>query len=314
MPTWTDIQDKLNSLGQQNPQKKVQWLSSKFQESLVQISKLYNEANVICYSSAFLQKPQILETQIMAEDINGFMNIVHGLDTKKGLVLLLHTPGGITTAVETIVDYLHKKFSHITAIVPTYAMSGGTMITLASNKIVMGKQSQLGPIDPQMPFQNRLISARAVIDQFTKAKSDIEKDTRLAHLWAPILQSLGPSLLKEAEQAMSYSVHLVETWLSKRMLSGKANEAAAIAKEFNAMYNDMFVHGRRINIDDVKKLNLIIEEMEEKQEKQDAILTSYHLTTSIFENTSICKIICNHEGKNWLKGITIEHPPPKSPI
>ena len=57
----------------------------------------------------------------------------------------------------------------------------------------MGRQSQLGPIDPQIGIGNRFYSARAIQEGFEQAKTDIEDDTRLAHLWAPILQNMGPS-------------------------------------------------------------------------------------------------------------------------
>lgn len=306
MPAWTDI---IDSLGRQNPQEAMQWLDRQLQSSLGRISDLYGGANVICYSSAFLQKPHTA-CQIMADDINGFMTVVHQMDTSKGLVLLLHTPGGVVTAVETIVGYLHKKFQDITAVVPVYAMSGGTMIALASNKIVMGKQSQLGPIDPQMPFQNRTVSARAIIDGFGRAESDIERDTKLAHLWAPILQSMGPSLLVEASEALSYSEHLVETWLSKRMLADGRVNAEEVAEKFNAMGEGIFVHGQRIDIDSVREWGLVVEEMEENQEIQDAILTAYHFATVIFEHSATIKVICNHQGKKWVKNHIEQTSPP----
>lgn len=308
MPTWTDI---IDGLGRQTPQAAMQWLDRQLQDSLGQISALYGGANVICYSSAFLQKPHTA-CQIMADDINGFMTVVHQMDTSKGLVLILHTPGGVVTAVETIVGYLHKKFEDITAVVPVYAMSGGTMIALASNRIVMGKQSQLGPIDPQMPFQNRTVSARAIIDGFYRAESDIEKDTKLAHLWAPILQSMGPSLLVEASEALEYSEHLVKTWLRKRMLADADVDAEEVAEKFNAMHDEgIFVHGQRIDIDSVREWGLVVEEMEATQEKQDAILTAYHLATVIFEHSATIKVICNHQGKRWVKNHVGRASPPR---
>lgn len=308
MPTWTDI---IDGLARQAPQEAMRWLDRQLQNSLGDIGALYGGANVICYSSAFLQKPHTA-CQIMADDINGFMTVVHQMDTRKGLVLILHTPGGVVTAVETIVGYLHKKFADITAVVPVYAMSGGTMIALASNRIVMGKQSQLGLIDPQMPFQNRTVSARAIIDGFHRAELDIEKDTKRAHLWAPILQSMGPSLLVEASEALDYSEHLVETWLSKRMLSGADVDAAEVAEKFNAMGEGIFVHGQRIDIDSVREWGLVVEEMEAAQEKQDAILTAYHFATVIFEHSATIKMICNHQGKKWVKNHVGQASPPRA--
>ena len=88
-------------------------------------------------------------TLITKEDINGFMSIVKGLDCSKGLTLILHTPGGIPVAAESIVKYLREKFNNIEVIIPTYAMSAGTMIALGADNIIMGKHSFLGPIDPQ---------------------------------------------------------------------------------------------------------------------------------------------------------------------
>ena len=48
-------------------------------------------------------------------------------------------------------------------------------------------------------------------------KKDIGNDTSLAHLWAPILQSMGPSLITESQRALSYSKELVKKWLKERM-------------------------------------------------------------------------------------------------
>lgn len=57
------------------------------------------------------------------------MATLHGMEWEKGLTLILHTPGGVTNAAESIVSYLHSKFSDIETIVPTIAMSAGTMIS-----------------------------------------------------------------------------------------------------------------------------------------------------------------------------------------
>ena len=53
---------------------------------------------------------------------------IHGHDFNKGLLLILHTPGGSAEAAQTIVEYLRSKFDAIDVLIPTYAMSAGTMI------------------------------------------------------------------------------------------------------------------------------------------------------------------------------------------
>src|SRR5688572_29145865 len=148
MPAWTDLLGQLANLPDDQ---KSGWLTQMMGDALKSISAKRAGNNVLLYSSAFLQKPQLpgYLTQITPEDINGFMTCVHGMDYRAGLFLVLHTPGGVTQATETIVDYLRSKFARVEAIIPVYAMSAGTMISLSTNRIVMGRQSQLGPIDPQ---------------------------------------------------------------------------------------------------------------------------------------------------------------------
>ena len=58
-----------------------------------------------------------MSLQITHEEINGFMSVMYGMNWSKGLTLILHTPGGVTNAVETIVDYLTAKFAYIEVIV-----------------------------------------------------------------------------------------------------------------------------------------------------------------------------------------------------
>ena len=243
------------------------------------------------------------------------MNALYGASADKGLTLILHTPGGDPNAVESIVEYLHSKFSYIEVIVPYLAMSGGAMMGLASNLLVLGKQSQLGPIDPQFTIGNKTHSARAIQEGFEKAKKDIESNIKLAHLWAPILQNMGPSLIVEADKALSYSKELVINWLNKRMFltnSDKEKEATinTIGAYFNAEeaepHGSVHVHGQRIGIQKLQDLGLKAEPLEDKQDLQTAVLTAYHLMTLIFETSHSVKFIASNRGKMWTKNQQIK--------
>ena len=64
--------------------------------------------------------------------------------------LVLHTPGGLVLAAEQIATALQKHPAKVTVFVPHYAMSGGTLIALAADEIVMDDNAVLGPIDPQI--------------------------------------------------------------------------------------------------------------------------------------------------------------------
>ncbi len=304
MASWSELLEA--SKAQNDPK----WLDRELRKRLDALSTRRDNAAVIFYASAFLQKA-VGNVSITREDINGFMNALYEAPTDNGLVLILHTPGGDPNAVESIVEYLHSKFDRIDVVAPYLAMSGGAMISLAGNLLVLGKQSQLGPIDPQLVIGNKTHSARAIQEGFRKAREDIENDTKLAHLWAPILQNMGPSLFLEADKALSYSKELVVNWLNKRMLKDisdgkeRKEKADTIAAYFNAEYTpghgQVHVHGQRIGTVKLAGLGIKLEFLEDDQDLQNDVLTAYHLTTLIFETTSSFKFIASDRGKVWVK-------------
>jgi hypothetical protein len=316
MPSWTDL---LAELEAKSDDQKPLWLKSEIESRLESIGQRRGNRHVMIYASAFLQKPGVSPwtLQLTAEEINGFMSSMYGMNWSKNLTLILHTPGGITNAAETIVAYLHSKFDDIEVIVPTFAMSAGTMIALAANRIVMGRQSQLGPIDPQIPLPEagRPVSARAIVDQFERAQNDIagkEGDLNRAHVWAPILQRLGPALLQEAQNALSYGEDMVAGWLKQRMFAGDAEaekQGAAVAKHFNDAGTHKS-HGRRIDRNEARSHGVVIEDLEDDQDLQDDVLTVYHLVTLLFEKTATAKLIWTDTGRTWMKNLPVPSPPP----
>jgi ClpP class serine protease len=133
----------------------------------------HTKRNIIAYYSGWLSKPQIIGLEINDEDKNGFMMAVHKLDCKAGLDLILHTPGGDIASTQTIVNYLREMFeNNIRAVVPQIAMSAGTIIACSCKQILMGKQSNLGPIDPHV----RGVPAYGVIREFKQAVKEVKKD------------------------------------------------------------------------------------------------------------------------------------------
>jgi ClpP class serine protease len=64
--------------------------------------------------------------------------------------LILHTPGGLVLAADQIAHALRRHPGKVTVIVPHYAMSGGTLLALAADAILMDRDAVLGPVDPQL--------------------------------------------------------------------------------------------------------------------------------------------------------------------
>jgi ClpP class serine protease len=86
-------------------------------------------------------------------DINDSEDVLRAIqmtDEDVPLDLILHTPGGLVLAALQIAKAVRDHKAKVTVFVPHYAMSGGTLIALAADEIVMCKHSVLGPIDPQL--------------------------------------------------------------------------------------------------------------------------------------------------------------------
>jgi hypothetical protein len=302
MPSWNDLLEEFRSLADDA---KMPWLVTRMNDGLREISTLRGNRQVILYGSAFLQKPNAPQPSlsITHEDLNGLMSVMYGMDWAKGLTLILHTPGGVTNAAETLVAYVRSKFDSVESIVPTFAMSAGTMIALSTERVVMGRQSQLGPIDPQMPLGGRFVSARAIVEQFDRAVEAISGNVLLAHAWAPILQTMGPALVQEAQNALTYGETMVARWLADSMLRGQPDPAlagAAVARHFNDATTHKS-HGRRIDRAEADAKGVVTEELEANQHLQEAVLTVYHLMTIMFEQSPATKILWTDHGRTWLK-------------
>jgi ClpP class serine protease len=83
-------------------------------------------------------------------DSEEVLRAIHLTDRKIPLDLVLHTPGGLVLAATQIARAVFKHEGKVTVFVPHYAMSGGTLIALAADEIVMCEHAVLGPVDPQL--------------------------------------------------------------------------------------------------------------------------------------------------------------------
>src|SRR5712664_1185528 len=87
---------------------------------------------------------------IDVNDSDEILRAIHMTDREVPIDIVLHTPGGLVLAALQIARAIHKHKGKVTAFVPHYAMSGGTLIALAVNEIVMSEYAVLGPVDPQL--------------------------------------------------------------------------------------------------------------------------------------------------------------------
>jgi len=87
---------------------------------------------------------------INIEDSEELLRAIRMTSSDTPIDLIVHTPGGLLLAASQIAAALNKHPSKVTVFVPHYAMSGGTLIALAADEIVMDRHAVLGPVDPQI--------------------------------------------------------------------------------------------------------------------------------------------------------------------
>lgn len=303
MPAWNELLNETNQAGSAHDIIRRRYLKQLHEHS---------NRNVILYYSGWLQKPGLPADMatlmgISDADKTGFMSAIHQLDRSLGLDLILHTPGGDLAATESIIDYLRSMFSgNMRAIVPQIAMSGGTIMALACSKIIMGKQSSIGPIDPQFGS----VSAQALLDEFKKIRDEIREDPSCALLWEPILRKISPGFITECQNAVTWSKNMADRLLRTGMFKDaadvdkKVDEAISHLTEQTSTYN----HGRHIGIDEARRIfGGSVEELEQDHEFQDLVLSVHHAVVITLQATNCYKMVENHTGRAFMQMVQI-HP------
>ncbi len=111
---------------------------------------------------------------ISIEDSEAVLRAIKLTDKDVPIDVILHTPGGLVLAAEQIAFALDKHPARVTVFVPHYAMSGGTLIALAADEIVMDDNAVLGPVDPQLG-QHPAASILKVLER--KPIAEVDDDT-----------------------------------------------------------------------------------------------------------------------------------------
>ncbi len=279
-------------------------------ERVKKISEL-SERNVIYYYSAFLSKspPSHLVT-IHDSDMTGFMTACHGLDHSKGLDLILHTPGGVVSATESIITYLRKMFeTNIRVIVPHLAMSAGTMIAFSAKEIIMGKQSSLGPFDPILNG----VPADGVLREIEKIYKEVTEDPNRGFVWRPILEKYRPTFIGSCENACKMARDVSKEILESGMFLNDKNKEQKAQRiiSFFSSHDDTKMHDRHIPIDKCEELGLRVKSLEIDQNFQDAVLAFHHTIMILIDRSPVVKVIGNNEGKIYINNF---NPPAQSQV
>ncbi len=174
-----------------------------------------------------------LSRYINIEDSEAILRAIRLTPDDMPIDLLMHTPGGLVLASEQIARALQRHKAKVTVFVPHYAMSGGTMIALAADEIVMDDNAVLGPVDPQLG-EFPAVSILEVIRQKEKDKID-DRTLMMAEIAA-----------KAIKQVREFVFYL----LSDKMEEARARELAELLSSGN------WTHDYPIDSEQLKKMGL----------------------------------------------------------
>ena len=167
------------------------------------------------------------------EDSERILRAIKLTDPGVPIDLILHTPGGLVLAAEQIAHALRRHPATVTVFVPHYAMSGGTLIALSADKIVMDENAVLGPVDP-MVGQCPAASVLKVLEQ--KDINEIDDQTLI--------------MADVARKAIAQVKYTVTQILSERLESEKAQALA------ETLATGTWTHDYPISVEEAQQLGL----------------------------------------------------------
>ncbi len=170
---------------------------------------------------------------INIEDSEEILRAIKLTDKDVPIDLIIHTPGGLVLASKQIAMALKNHPAKVTVFVPHYAMSGGTLIALAADEIVMDPNAVLGPVDPQLGK----FPAASILAAIDKKKTENVNDETLI---------LGDV----AEKAIRQIKATVMEILSGKMEDKKAEQLAEL------LSRGTWTHDYPIMVDEAKELGL----------------------------------------------------------
>jgi ClpP class serine protease len=166
-------------------------------------------------------------------DSEEVLRAIHLTDPEIPIDLVLHTPGGLVLAATQIARAIFTRKGKVTVFVPHYAMSGGTLLALAADEIVMSDYAVLGPVDPQL---GEYPAASILKAAHQKPVAEVDDKTLI--------------LADQAEKAITQMRHEVGELLADRYPREKAEEIAKL------MTSGTWTHDYPITCDRAQALGL----------------------------------------------------------
>jgi len=167
-----------------------------------------------------------MSSMIGLEDAQSIISAIKATPRDMPINLVLHTPGGLVLAAMQIARAVEAHPAKVTVFVPIYAMSGGTLIALAADEIVMGEFSMLGPIDPQIMG----VSAASILA--ARDAKPVEHVSDLALVLADVSEKATAQVKRGAVEIMTPRMDRAEAEaLADKLASGTWTHDYALTPE-----------------------------------------------------------------------------------
>jgi ClpP class serine protease len=150
-----------------------------------------------------------LARYIDIDDSQSVLRAIRETPPGKTIEIILHTPGGLVLAASQIARALGDHDGRVVAVVPHYAMSGGTLVALAADEIILDRHAALGPVDPQLGQY----AARSLVD--VAARPGRHDDRTL------LLADVGRKAIRQVQWT-------AQMLLEKHMEAGRAHDTAEL--------------------------------------------------------------------------------------
>ncbi len=232
----------------------------------------YLKADIIVYCGEIFDSAEDQMKKVVEE-------LQNEAEPKTTCYIILTTPGGSLNPVNRMVTIFRHFYSEVNFIVPNFAYSAGTIFCMSGDNIYMNYYSALGPVDPQV--QNRdgkLVAALGYLDKINDLLAKAQNNT-ISQAEFLILKDFDLAELRAYEQAKELAVDLIQKWLVKYKfkdwvihsdgtnvtLEEKKQRANEIANKLSNN-NIWKSHGRSINLEELREMNLKIIDYGENKE------------------------------------------------
>ncbi len=281
-------------------------------EAMVRIERITGRP-LICYTMKTRSLSKGIDAYIDDGDLIGFSDLIQAITGSKIDVFIISN-GGSAEATERIVRLLRNRFESIRYIIPANAYSAATLLSFSGDEIIMGPMATLGPIDPQVNG----IPARAILRGFERVEERLkEKGPQALTAYMPLLSKYDLPTLEICRSLQELSEELARTWLSTYML--KCPETDPRIDEtvsFFSNYDMHKSHGRSIDRDRARSMNLKIVNLEDKPELADLIFSLLNQYELWYDKSPFYKTFENSYGICWgrqARTLTFQLPPGSIP-